>query len=240
MTLMINLTMLFNNINIVKQFSPTVRVLYKQTDTITIDQFLALQAAKMKLDFVPFPDMQDERVSAGYLIGKLTEEASSTIIVTDSDILLNIGSMPAKNTALVYFVKDLKQAQKIEKNAATSGKRISVRKASTTKIKRQPVNEKHRDEADVVMSDFLNLPEKDADVHEKETTDKKVKDFLKSTIGIQLTNKYYDSIVNSVKGATDPIGWEIRLKVAVCDDSASRKIYDVLSPKFSELQALLS
>ena len=68
MTLMINLATLFNEFDAIHQFASPVRVLYAPTDTITIEQYLLLQKSKLKLEFMPVPDMQDDRsVNSGSL-----------------------------------------------------------------------------------------------------------------------------------------------------------------------------
>lgn len=235
MTLAISFEKFLENIDVIKQCSLQPKVLYKPTDMMTVDQFANIQNAKMKADFVPMPDMQDEALSSGYLIGRLTAEMASTVLITDSETLLSIGSIPAKNNATVYFVKDVKQAQKLEKSSATPAKRKSVKKETPAvrEKKTRTVEEKKED-----IDGFMNLPECNTEEKDEER-EPEVEAFLKKNIGVAFTEKYYNAITKSAKKATEYVGWEILLRVEVMDRDVSAKIYEKLAPKFKELQNML-
>lgn len=250
MTLMINLATMFNEFDAIQQFASPVRVLYAPTDTITIEQYLLLQKSKLKLEFMPVPDMQDDRVSAGYLIGRLTAEACSTILITDSETLLNIGSIPAKGSASVYFAKDMKQVQKINKDLSPDGRKRVPRKVGTenkskdtqtAKPKRQTVSVKQKSKsADNSMSGFLNLPEDCEETQDTLQEKKDLQTFLKSILGEKLATEQYSNIVRSTQKATEAIGWEILLRLEVKDKVVSDKIYELLAPKFAELKKIVN
>ena len=250
MTLMINLATMFNEFDAIQQFASPVRVLYAPTDPITIEQHLLLQKSKLKFEFMPVPDMQDDRVSAGYLIGRLTAEACSTILVTDSETLLNIGSIPAKGSAFVYFAKDMKQAQKINKDSSPDGRKRVSRKVGTenkakdikaVKPKHQTVSAKQKSKSvDNSMSGFLNLPEDCEEAQDTLQEKKDLQTFLGSILGEKLAIEQYSNIVRSAQKATEAIGWEILLRLDVKDKVVSDKIYELLAPKFAELKELVS
>ena len=244
MALIITLATLFDSLEVLQQFPAPIRILYAQTDKISIEQYLLLQKSKMKVEFVPVPDMKDERVASGYLIGRLTAEAANTILVTESETLLSLGSVPAKGSAHVYFAKDLRQAQKIHKELVSGERKRVPRKqvaeskakaVRTAKPKERPEQEPQKTKQE--MFGFLNLPE---DVNQTKPQEKeKLQTFLASNLGEKLAGEQYSNIVRSADKATEAIGWEILLRLEVQDRPTSDKIYTALSPKFAEMKKLI-
>ena len=237
MALIITLATLFDSLEVLQQFPAPIRILYAQTDKISIEQYLLLQKSKMKVEFVPVPDMKDERVASGYLIGRLTAEAANTILVTESETLLSLGSVPAKGSAHVYFAKDLRQAQKIHKELVSGERKRVPRKqvaeskakaVRTAKPKERPEQEPQKTKQE--MFGFLKTKPQ-----EKE----KLQTFLASNLGEKLAGEQYSNIVRSADKATEAIGWEILLRLEVQDRPTSDKIYTALSPKFAEMKKLI-
>lgn len=237
MVLTISFDKFLQNLDSLKQNTSSLRVLYKPADIMTVDQFVTLQGAKLKMEFVPMPDMKDEALSSGYLIGRLTAETTSTILVTDAEQLLEIGSIPAKGTGTVYFVKDIKQAQKLEKSSSVSPKKRVTKKEPVRTKEKRPVTEEAK-EKNEDFDGFMNLPEDGAMDKEQEKSPK-VQAFLKKELGAALADKYYDAIAQSAKKAEEYVGWEVLLRVSAMNREDSAKIYEKLSPKFKELKALL-
>lgn len=260
MTLIIDLNTLLNNIDTIKQSAMSVRVLYLPSDTLTIENYLALQSAKLKVDFVPMPDMKDEKISAGYLIGSLTAETTSTVVVTNSEPLLSTGSILAKGNAMIYFVADLKQAQKIEKTIGISKKRTprkasspiptptpaaaakiekAERKPSKTKKNNGSTKTENEDAENIDLDGFMNLPAYESDEVVPENENEKAKAILTETIGRTLTNRYFSAIMETIRNATEVIGWEILLRIKITDAETSSKIYEKVAPRFKELKTLI-
>lgn len=238
MVLTIGFEKFLENIDAIKQGAFPVRILYKPTDVMTVDQFIAIQGAKLKMDFVPMPDMKDDALSSGYLLGRLTAETASTILVTDTEALLNIGSIPAKGNGVVYFAKDIKQAQKLEKSSSTTTRKRAAKKETAPAEEKKTAAAGEKKEKTADFDGFMNLPEENFE-DKKEGRIAKVETYLKKALGTEFADKYYDAITQSVKKADEYVGWEVLLRIAAMNKEDSAKIYEKLSPKFSELKAML-